>query len=468
MTFCANNFWVLRCYFLAFTGHIVIKSILISVNFQQMRKKLITLLLLLSGLSSQAQVPEKFNYQAVIRNGSGVVMANEAMTIQIAIIQEAVGNTPVYIETHVATTNAFGMVNLMIGDGTIVSGIFSSIDWANGPYFLKILVNGTEMGTSQILTVPYALYAKEAGNGFSGDYKDLTGKPLLAKVAESGSYTDLVDKPIVFNSTWDSLSGKPDFAVVATTGSFTDLINKPTSIAGYGITDATSKARMDSLTAQVKNLEDMMIRAGIYKVEDSDGNIYNVIKIGNQVWMKENLKTTKFNDGTAIPNVTDASVWISISTPGFAWYNNDTLNKPIYGGLYNWYSVNTNKLCPTGWHVPSDEEMKTLEIFLGMSREEAEAIGLRGTDQGARLKSNTGWPDGYNGTNTTGFSALPGGFRFGFDGAFSDIGYKGIFWTSSLDPVNSAWYRHFEYNSDAVDRYAYGRHVGFSIRCVKD
>src|SRR5450759_4787246 len=100
-------------------------------------------------------------------------------------------------------------------------------------------------------------------------------------------------------------------------------------------------------------------------VKDIDGNVYKTVTIGKQVWMVENLKTTKYNDGITIPLVIDNTAWTDLITPKYSWFNNDIANKEVYGALYNWYTVNTNKLCPKGWHIPTDEEWTTLTTYLG-------------------------------------------------------------------------------------------------------
>jgi uncharacterized protein (TIGR02145 family) len=137
--------------------------------------------------------------------------------------------------------------------------------------------------------------------------------------------------------------------------------------------------------------------------------------------MAENLKTNRYNDGSQILNVTGDADWVALKTGAYRWYNNDAATyKNTYGALYNWYTVKTGKLCPTGWHVPSDDEWKQLEMTLGMTQAEADSwwgedcfdIG-RGTDQGTQMKTTSGWIDVWegisgNGTNTSGFSALPG------------------------------------------------------------
>ena len=158
-----------------------------------------------------------------------------------------------------------------------------------------------------------------------------------------------------------------------------------------------------------------------------DGNEYNTVQIGTQTWMTDNLKTTTYNDGTPIPNVTDGATWGALITPAYSWYNNDINNKDPYGALYNWYAVETENLCPSGWHVPGDEEWKELEIFLGMTPEQADGIEWRGMDQGTKLKNSSGWNGGIadKGTNIVGFNALPRGYR-NYDGNFNNLGLDAL------------------------------------------
>jgi trimeric autotransporter adhesin len=126
-----------------------------------------------------AQAPGSFKYQAILRDASGDIKASTNANILIDILKDSSTGTNVYAETFTAKTNAFGLINLEIGNGTLVSGNFKTIDWSAGPYFVKISVDGTEMGISQLLSVPYALYATKAGNAFSGNYDDLTNKPTI-------------------------------------------------------------------------------------------------------------------------------------------------------------------------------------------------------------------------------------------------------------------------------------------------
>jgi uncharacterized protein (TIGR02145 family) len=196
-------------------------------------------------------------------------------------------------------------------------------------------------------------------------------------------------------------------------------------------------------------------------MSDIEGNTYKTVKIGDQWWMAENLKTAKCNDGTAIPLVT-GSEWFWLSTPGYCKYNN---NQATYGNtyraLYNWYTVNTGKLCPSGWHVPSDAEWTTLVTYLGGESVAGGKMKETGT---AHWKSpNTG------ATNKSGFSGLPGGDR-DITGVFNLIGEIGFWWSStesSSSPAN-AWSRFLGYDYTAISRCDYNRGAGFSVRCVRD
>ncbi len=205
------------------------------------------------------------------------------------------------------------------------------------------------------------------------------------------------------------------------------------------------------------------------KVADADGNMYNTIKIGNQVWMAENLKTTKYNDNTAIPLVTDNTAWTTLSTAAYSWpANNEAQYKNLYGAYYNWYAVETGKLCPTGWHVPTDADFKTLELSLGMTQVQADAIEWRGTDQGKKMKNTTGWNSGGNGTNTSGFSAMPSGYRAYLTGGSDNLGTLCYWWTASTINQDIATYRRLDGNNDAVYRNGTYKKAGKSVRCVKD
>jgi uncharacterized protein (TIGR02145 family) len=216
---------------------------------------------------------------------------------------------------------------------------------------------------------------------------------------------------------------------------------------------------------------------GMPTVTDNDGNVYNTVIIGAQCWMKENLKTTTYSNGNAIPNVTDANAWSNLTTGAYVWYDNDISWKDKYGALYNWFTtINSNGLCPTGWHVPTHDEWTALTDY----------IGGTGSPHGNELKScrqvnsplgggcNTSehprWQQdtyyGNYGTDDYGFSGLPGGFRTDW-GTFSLIGKSGNWW-SSAEYANNAWRRTLDYSYGYVYEGYYYKRGGSSVRCLRD
>jgi uncharacterized protein (TIGR02145 family) len=202
---------------------------------------------------------------------------------------------------------------------------------------------------------------------------------------------------------------------------------------------------------------------------DGDNNMYSVVELGTQIWMAENLKTTVFNNQTPISIVTNNTTWSTLSTPAYCWYsNNGATYKSIYGAMYNWFAVNTGNLCPTGWHIPTDGEFNTLELYLGMPAAQVYLLGWRGTDHGSQLKSTSGWSGSGNGTNASGFSALSGGYRHVTDGSFSDLTNLSYWWTPTADGATTAWYRRLDGNNNGVYRAITERRAGMYVRCVHD
>ena len=195
-------------------------------------------------------------------------------------------------------------------------------------------------------------------------------------------------------------------------------------------------------------------------ITDIDGNVYKTIKIGSQWWMAENLKVTKYRDGSPIPNRTNKIEWASIKTGAYCNYDNTASKSTIYGKLYNWYAVNdSRKIAPTGWHVPTDEEWTILTIFLA-----GESI------VGGKLKETgtTHWQSPNIGaTNETGFTALPGGMRDG-NSTFHNIGFNGSWWSSTEAFSDFAFSRGISCNRSNLDRDSCYEINGLSVRCIKD
>ena len=361
-----------------------------------MKKILISIIGIIASIPMLAQSPGAFSYQAVARAGNDDLITSQEVSFRISILQGSADGTAVYSETHTDSTNEYGLISLKIGTGTTTDD-FTAIQWAGGPYFVQVEMDaagGTSyvlMGTSQLVSVPYALAAGEL-------LLSKKGKLYKTYLKDDGSYAGLahieVEQPL------------------------NDL---PT-------------------------------------VTDADGNSYCTVKIGSQVWMTENLRTTKYNDGTDIPLITNDTEWSNLDTSGYCWYLNDSAAySQTYGALYNWYTVNTNKLCPDDWHVPTDEEWSELTNYLG---------GLAG----GRLKE-TGtvhWNEpNTDAINDSKFTALPGGMRDAM-GTFSRIGTTAFWWSSTEYPTWDAWTRSILNYENVVDRQVSTKENGYSVRCIMD
>ncbi len=199
---------------------------------------------------------------------------------------------------------------------------------------------------------------------------------------------------------------------------------------------------------------------------DADGNFYKTVIIGEQLWMAENLKTTKYSDGTDIPLVISGWKWATLSSPGFCWYDNDRETYgDIYGALYNWFAVNTDLLCPDGWHVPDNEEWDILTDYLGG----AEIAGGKLKETGT-----THWKSpNTNATNESGFTGRPGGFRIRYwdikcYSIFDQLGMFGYWWSYSEYDNNSSWFRELGYNTGRAEVNHIDKGKGLSVRCIKD
>ncbi|HMA76597.1 MAG TPA: FISUMP domain-containing protein [Candidatus Krumholzibacteriaceae bacterium] len=253
-----------------------------------------------------------------------------------------------------------------------------------------------------------------------------------------------------------------------TIGTGTSFDNNTLSVNTHVITltgtDSEGKTDSDTITITVTTSPGT--------VTDIDGNVYQTVTIGTQEWMAENLKVTHYRNGDPIPNVTDDGTWYGLSSGAYCEYDNDGGNVTTYGRLYNGYAVDDSRnIAPEGWHVATDEEWKQLEMYLGMSQSEADDTGLRGTDEGGKLKESgtTHWISPNTGaTNESGFTALPGGYRYDY-GSFTNMGLYAFFW-SSTESNNSfiAWHRYLGYGSAQVGRGDYYKQDGFSVRCVRD
>jgi uncharacterized protein (TIGR02145 family) len=208
---------------------------------------------------------------------------------------------------------------------------------------------------------------------------------------------------------------------------------------------------------------DTTINFEFIECKDYDGNNYAVVKIGEQTWMAEHLKSTHYRNGEPIPNVTDNTDWENTNEGAYCWYDNDEDNKDIYGALYNWYTVvNENNIAPEGWRIATKEELQILTGGAGFGSFNR---------KGGRLKATSDlWNEpNTEATNATGFTALPSGYRDPMDGTFNELGISchGP-WSTSTDGPQVGWYIAVEYNSNKAYMYGYYKESGFIIRCIKE
>lgn len=242
------------------------------------------------------------------------------------------------------------------------------------------------------------------------------------------------------------------------TGSFTSSITGSSSNTTYYVRAYATNSAFTAYGNEITFI--LWINQPGPQVNDIDGNTYNSVKIGNQIWMAENLKTTKYKNGTSIPNVTNNEEWGRLSTPAYCWYNNDApTNKANYGAMYNWYTVSTGNLCPAGWHVPSYVQWTTLTTYLG---------GIIGAGGKLKEAGTTHWDSPNTGAiNETGFTALPGGScNISW---FANIRGYGHWWSSTEGGTYNAGALYMSYlTSDVTISYNGYKYGGFSVRCLKD
>ncbi|MEZ5198318.1 MAG: FISUMP domain-containing protein [Bacteroidales bacterium] len=528
-------------------------------------KKIITTLFIsfIVVASIFAQAPQAFKYQAVVRDPSGAVIADQLVSIRIAIIQDSIDGMLIYSEIHNITTNQFGIIVLEIGRGTIETGIFEDIKWGKTSHFLRLELDengGTNyqaMGTSELLSVPYAMntgsLSLTSPNGglyevtVDNNGSFITQCSPMPSIADAGPWQDstcssttlAANEPQIGNGAWSIVSGTggniadstnpfsqfsgiagnsytlrwtitnvcsftedevnisflapptvsnagsdqlnvfspttldanaPDngtgvWSIIDGTGGIISDPNDPASLFS-GVADSAYTLRWTIFTICDTTSDDVTVVFDNCpsNVADLDGNTYNTIVIGNQCWMAENL-----NVGIMVFNGTNQG---SNGIIEKYCYQNSSTNCDVYGGLYQWdemmqyvFTEGTQGICPPNWHLPTDAEWCTLEQEVD-STIICNTNGWRGIDGGSKLQEegNSHWNGNFNATNSSGFTALPGGYSTGSFGGLNDYAY---FWTSSVNGSSSI-NRRLGFNTEQVNRNFNNQNYGFSVRCIKD
>jgi uncharacterized protein (TIGR02145 family) len=269
-----------------------------------------------------------------------------------------------------------------------------------------------------------------------------TGAVVDGQVTDAGGQS-LIERGVVWNTTGTPTTLDNKITNGNSLGTYTTQISGLTLGSTYFV---RTYAINVSGTAYSNT---RTITTALPPVVDIDGNYYDTVHIGNQIWFKQNLKTTRYRNGGNIPYVLGNTDWQALTTGAWSYYDHDSANDAIYGKLYNWYSTQGDTLCPTGWGIPTNAEWTTLTNYLG-----GESVA------GGKMKSNS--------TNESGFSALASGFR-DTDGRFVRLGFGGYFWTASeLDTLNARArliYNDYNYVSSGDTYYQKSR--GFAIRCLR-
>ena len=432
-----------------------------------------------------AQAPLGIPYQAVARNADGSVMANASLTVLFSIRSQSANGPIVYSESHNLTSNSNGLINCFLGEGVASVGVFSELDWSSNK-FLQVILNGNDLGTTQLMSVPYSLYSTRS--------KSADGVLLSVSLTGDTLYSgngNFIIVPGISNANY--ISGCTDQAACNYNAAAINE-NGTCLYTGASCDDGISSTINDQITLDCfcagtnSNIglpgSDVFPSNGTCSAEnisvtgcngettlESDGIIYDLVEIGGQCWFADNLSADQYRNGDLITSDLNNAAWTASVQGAMAHYNNNVANDAVYGKLYNWYAVTDSRgVCPAGWHVPNDCEWMFLENSLGMLVNEQEIYGWRGEigEIGGKLKSTSIWNSPNTaGTNSSGFTAVPGGYR-NQTGSYFEIGNTGSYWSSSALDASNAWFRKLFFNYSNSNRYYISKKAGFSVRCLKD
>jgi uncharacterized protein (TIGR02145 family) len=360
-----------------------------------MRLTLTTFALLFSVMLS-AQAPALIPYQAVARDAAGQPLASTTLIARFTIQNGSANGTVVWQELQTVSTNSLGLFSSQLGNSVPLS----NVNWSSGAKYMQVeLDTGSgffEIGTQQMLSVPYALHAGSVQVNVSP-----TGDTLFV--------------------------GEGNFVII------------PGLSVANGFTTGTA---LHSCGAADIHNPDLIYGS----MTDQEGNVYKTIVIGTQEWMAENLSTSVYRNGDVIATGLSTSQWTNTVQGAWAYFQNDASKNCPFGKLYNWYAcVDARELCPTGWHVPTDADWSVLSDYLGgeaIAGGKMKTLGMSDSATGLWSAPNSG------ATNSSGFSGIPGGYRL-LQGPYSNLEFIGYYWSSSDFVTLSAYYRYIIY--DDVD-----------------
>jgi uncharacterized protein (TIGR02145 family) len=396
-------------------------------------------------------------------NGNKTIVANfERQEFLVDISTEGDGSVETELISGTATENGYLFESeveftAVAADGWEFSGWEGYITSSDNPIQVTITEN---IELIAIFEGQVPLVRTDSVSNISGNSADVTATVLdenAFEVIERGVCYAEHENPDLFDVCYDAELNTDDSFTVSITG-----LEPETEyfVRAYATSEAgTGFGEQLSFTT---------------KLADIDGNVYEVVEIGEQVWMAENLRTSRYQNGDAIPEVSSGTDWASLSIGAWVYYNNDSSYDEVYGKLYNGYAaLDDRNICPAGWRVPTDDDWKALELTAGLPEEEADTTGARGgfENTGGMLKddnTNLWSPPNTGANNETGFTALPGASRNSL-GLFDIIeGNAGVWWSTSQTDDDNAYSRKLRFDSSAIFREISDLNAGYSVRCVRE
>jgi uncharacterized protein (TIGR02145 family) len=433
----------------------------------QMRFLFLSIITLLGGVLF-AQAPALIPYQAVARDASGQALNGATINARFTIHEGAATGAAVWQELQTVTTSALGLFTAQLGSSVSLTGV----NWANGSKFMQVEIDlgqgFVDMGTQQMLSVPYALHAGSVSLNVSA-----TGDTLFVGNGEfviipGISEANINDGNEILGCTdnnacnYNSSATADDGSCYSSGEPCND--ENPNTICDLWTADCVcvGSTSASDHTCGYSCVHNENLSYG--SLTDQQGNVYKTIVIGSQEWMAENLNTSVYRNGDPISIFSDNDSWASTSDGAWTYYLGDVSYACPFGKLYNWYAcVDSRELCPQGWHMPTDAEWTVLGSFLGGDEVAGGKMKTRGTvnDAGIWITTTTGT------TNSSGFSAVPSGYRFDW-GNYGGANYDVWWWSSTQYVDELAYLRSLGHSVDALGRDVRDKNKGCAVRCLRD